>query len=127
VQDGRRAAVAALDTAFVHAADTHWFRWSAIRAARATALLESAGRPLVPRLEAMLADPGQAPAAVLALVAVADPGTLDRPTLAGIMLTSAEGEADAQGACDALLALGGDALTPDHEHRSPNSRNGTCA
>jgi hypothetical protein len=43
-RDGRRAAVAALDTVFVHAADTHWFRWSAIRAARATALLETRGR-----------------------------------------------------------------------------------
>ncbi|MCX4760272.1 HEAT repeat domain-containing protein [Streptomyces sp. NBC_01275] len=109
--------VPVLDSVFVRAAGSVWFRWSAIRAARAAALLGPAGRPLVPRLEALLADPEQAPTAVLALVAVADPDTLDRPALAGVVLTSAEQEADAQGACDALLALGGGALTADHARR----------
>lgn len=66
-------AVPVLDSVFARAAGQYWFRWNAIRAARATALLGPAGRPLVPRLEALLADPEQAPVAVLALIAVAEP------------------------------------------------------
>jgi hypothetical protein len=54
---------------------------------------------------------------VLALVAVADPDTLDRPVLADTVLTSAEQEAGALEACDALLALGADALSADHVRR----------
>nr|WP_134655874.1 hypothetical protein [Streptomyces sp. H23] len=82
-----------------------------------TALLGPAGRPLAARLEAALNDPVQAPAAVLALTAVAEPASLDRTTLAEAALQSAESDADPAGACDALEALGPDALTNDHARR----------
>ncbi|WP_406082244.1 hypothetical protein OG468_33650 [Streptomyces zaomyceticus] len=110
-------AVPVLDSVFARAAGQYWFRWNAIRAARATALLGPAGRPLVPRLEALLADPEQAPVAVLALIAVAEPSSLDRRALADIVLTSAEQGASAPEACDALEALGATALAPDHIRR----------
>ncbi|MFD3453303.1 hypothetical protein ACFWVC_14100 [Streptomyces sp. NPDC058691] len=111
------AVVPVLDTVLARAAGHAWSRWTAVRAARAAALLGPAGRPLVPRLEALLDDPQQAPAAVLALLAVADPDSLDRAALAGAALSSAEWDADAEGACGALEALGADALTPDHIRR----------
>ncbi|GHG18004.1 hypothetical protein [Streptomyces zaomyceticus] len=110
-------AVPVLDSVFARAAGRYWFRRNALRAARAAALLGPAGRPLVPRLEALLADPQQAPVAVLALIAVAEPGSLDRRALAGAVLTSAEQGASAPEACDALEALGATALTPDHVRR----------
>ncbi|MGW0701186.1 HEAT repeat domain-containing protein [Streptomyces sp. NPDC002867] len=109
--------VAVLDSVFARASGEYWFRWTAIRAARAAALLGPAGRPLVPRLTALLDEPAQAPAAVLALAAVAGPDTLDRPALADTVLSSAEQEAGALEACDALLALGADALSADHVRR----------
>ncbi|PPS91484.1 hypothetical protein [Streptomyces sp. MH60] len=59
----------------------------------------------------------QAPAAVLALTAVAEPPSLDRTALAEAALRSAESDADPAGACDALEALGLDALTDDHARR----------
>ncbi|WP_328489720.1 hypothetical protein [Streptomyces zaomyceticus] len=110
-------AVPVLDSVFARAAGRYWFRRNALRAARAAALLGPAGRPLVPRLEALLADPEQAPVAVLALIAVAEPGSLDHRALADTVLTSAEQGASAPEACDALEALGATALTPDHVRR----------
>ncbi|MGC0380211.1 hypothetical protein [Streptomyces sp. SAI-129] len=73
--------VAVLDSVLARAEDP-WSRWSVVRAARTTALLGSAGRPLAARLEAALKGPVQAPAAVLALTAVAEPASLDRNALA---------------------------------------------
>ncbi|OXY85262.1 hypothetical protein BEK98_45860 [Streptomyces diastatochromogenes] len=107
-------AVAVLDSVFARAAQNPWSRWSVVRAARTTALLGPAGRPLAQRLEAALDDPAQAPAAVVALTAVAEPAALDRTALAAAALRSAELDADPSGACDALEALGSDALTSDH-------------
>jgi hypothetical protein len=106
-----------LDSVFARAAGERWFRWSAIRAARVAALLGPVGRPLVPRLEALLKDPEQVPAAVLALVAAAEEGALDRRSLADLVLAAAEQEANALEACDALEVLGVDALTADHLRR----------
>ncbi len=51
--------------------DGLWRRWTFVRAAEAAAGLGPAGRPLVPVLKALLADPEQVPSAVLALRAVA--------------------------------------------------------
>ncbi|MGW2987562.1 hypothetical protein [Streptomyces goshikiensis] len=109
--------VAVLDSVFARAEQNPWSRWSVVRAARATALLGRAGRPLAARLEAALDDPAQASAAVLALTAVGEPASLDRTALAEAALRSAEQDADPGGACDALEALGPDALTGDHERR----------
>lgn len=109
--------VAALDSVFERAGQNPWSRWSVVRAARTTALLGPAGRPLATRLEAALDDPAQVPAAVLALTAVAEPASLDRTALAEASLRAAESDADPTGACDALEALGPDALTGDHVRR----------
>ncbi|WP_327359934.1 hypothetical protein [Streptomyces sp. NBC_01296] len=109
--------VAVLDSVFARAEQNPWSRWSVVRAARTTVLLGSAGRPLAARLEAALDDPAQAPAAVLALTAVAEPASLDRTALAEAALRSAESDADPTGACDALEALGPEALTGDHARR----------
>ncbi|MFF2205818.1 hypothetical protein [Streptomyces sp. NPDC058145] len=87
------------------------------RAARTTALLGPAARPLAARLKAALDDPAQAPAAVVALTAVTGPDALDRTALAAAALRSAEVDADPAGACDTLEALGADALTADHLRR----------
>lgn len=103
--------VAVLDSVFARAEQNPWSRWSVVRAARTTSLLGPAGRPLAIRLEAALDDPVQAPAAVLALTAVAEPASLDRRALAEAALRSAESDADPMSACDALEALGPDALT----------------
>jgi hypothetical protein len=112
-----RSVVPVLDSVFVRAAGERWFRWSAIRAARAAASLGPEGRPLVPRLETLLTNPEQVPAAVLALVAVAERGALDRRSLADLVLAAAEQAANALEACDALEALGADVLTADHWRR----------
>ncbi|MDQ0842618.1 HEAT repeat domain-containing protein [Streptomyces sp. V1I6] len=112
-----RTVVPVLDSVFARAAGERWFRWSAIRAARAAALLGPVGRPLVPRLEALLKDPEQVPAAVLALVVVAEEGALDHRSLADLVLAAAEQEANALEACDALEVLGVDALTAEHLRR----------
>ncbi|MER8235673.1 hypothetical protein [Streptomyces sp. NPDC094049] len=109
--------VAVLASVFDRAAQSQWTRWSVARAARAAALLGPAGRSLTARLEAALDDSVQAPAAVLALVAVADPAALDHASLAAAALASAESDADPVGACDALQALGGAALNGDHLRR----------
>ncbi|MGW7052922.1 hypothetical protein [Streptomyces sp. NPDC054887] len=111
------AVVAVLDSVFARAEQNPWSRWSVVRTARTTALLGPAGRPLAARLEASLDDPAQAPAAVLALTAVAEPGSLDRTALAEAALRSAASDADPMGTCDALEALGPDALTEDHVRR----------
>ncbi|GAA4932145.1 HEAT repeat domain-containing protein [Streptomyces coeruleoprunus] len=108
-------AVRVLDSVLARATGEMWFRWSAIRAARAAALLGPSGRPLVPRLAALLDDPERAPSAILALLAVADPATLDAADLAGIAVRSAESEPLT--ACEALEALGPAALSPDHVRR----------
>ncbi|MEU6343643.1 hypothetical protein ABZ883_22190 [Streptomyces sp. NPDC046977] len=111
------AVLPVLETVFSRTAGNPWYRWTAVRAARAAAVLGPAGRPLVPRLASLLDDPDAAPAAVLALLSVAEPGSLDRSALAGAALRSAEHDADAAGACEALEALGAGALTPDHIRR----------
>jgi hypothetical protein len=110
-------AAAVLDSVFARAEQSPWSRWSVARAARTTALLGPAARPLAARLEAALDDPVSAPAAVLALAAVAEPGSLDRTALAAAALRSAEADADPAGAIDALEALGPDVLTGDHLRR----------
>ncbi|MET8826279.1 hypothetical protein ABZX40_34570 [Streptomyces sp. NPDC004610] len=109
--------VAVLDSVFARAEQLPWSRWSVVRAARAAALLGGAGRALTARLEAALDDPTQAPAAVLALRAVAEPASLDRAALAETALRSAESDADPVGACDALEALGPVVLNGDHAGR----------
>ncbi|MFF8829412.1 hypothetical protein [Streptomyces sp. NPDC015131] len=116
-------AVTILDSVFARAEGDTWSRWSVVRAAHAAALLGPAGRPLVPRLEAALREPEQAPAAVVALLAVAEPAAPDRTALAEAALRSAELDADPTGACDALEALvaletlGEAALTADQWQR----------
>jgi hypothetical protein len=114
VTEDAAAVVAALDSVFARAEQNPWSQWSAVRAARTTALLGPAGRPLTSRLETLLDDPVQVPAAVLALTAVAESASLDRAALAAAVLRSAEQEADPMGSCDALEALGAAALTADH-------------
>ncbi|GAA2325483.1 hypothetical protein OKJ48_00490 [Streptomyces kunmingensis] len=109
--------VAVLDSVFARAERNSWSRWSVVRAARTTALLGPAGRSLAARLEATLDDPAQAPAAVLALTAVAEPASLNRASLAEAALRSAESDADPTGACDALEALGPDTLTGEQVRR----------
>ncbi|MFJ4006678.1 hypothetical protein ACIPWL_24950 [Streptomyces sp. NPDC090023] len=109
--------IAVLDSVFTRAGRNAWSRWSVVRAARAAALLGPAGRPLVPRLTAVLEEPAQAPAAVLALLAVADPTSLDRTALTEAALRSAESDADALAACDALEALGTTGMTGEHLRR----------
>ncbi|MER7519940.1 HEAT repeat domain-containing protein [Streptomyces sp. NPDC126499] len=109
--------VAALDSVFARAESGPWTRWAVVRAARATALLGPAGRPLTGRLEALLDDPVRVPAAALALVSVADPAALDRTALAEAVLRSAERAADPDGACDALHALGRAALSAEQLRR----------
>ncbi|MGW1890828.1 HEAT repeat domain-containing protein [Streptomyces sp. NPDC002004] len=106
--------VPALESVLVRAGGSPWFRWSAMRAARTAALLGPAGRPLVARLEELLGDPEQVPVAVLALVAVTGPETLDRSALAGAVLGSVRNGAAPMEVCDALEALGPGALTPGH-------------
>ncbi|XDO64380.1 hypothetical protein HEP84_57360 [Streptomyces sp. RLB1-33] len=117
VTEDAAAVVAALDSVFVRAERNSWSQWSTVRAARTTALLGRAGRPLTSRLQPLLDNPVQAPAAVLALTAMAEPASLDRTALAAAVLRSAEQEADPTGACDALEALGVAALTADHLRR----------
>ncbi|GGS21754.1 hypothetical protein GCM10010205_59460 [Streptomyces nojiriensis] len=109
--------VAVLDSVFARAEQNPWSRWSVVRAARAAVLLGPAGRPLAARLEAALDDPARAPAAVLALTAMGEPASLDRTALAEAALRSAESDADPAGACDALEALGPDALTGGQTRR----------
>ncbi|MFI8347645.1 hypothetical protein [Streptomyces sp. NPDC085596] len=109
--------IAVLDSVFTRAEHNTWSRWSVVRAARAAALLGPAGHPLVPRLTAVLDHPAQAPAAVLALLAVAEPASLDRAALTEAALRSAESDADAVGACDALEALGATDMTGEHLRR----------
>ncbi|MEU5743530.1 hypothetical protein ABZ784_36820 [Streptomyces tendae] len=105
------------DSVFARAEQNPWSRWSVVRAARTAVLLGPAGRPLAARLEAALNDPVQAPAAVLALTAVAEPASPDRTTLAEAALRSGQSDADPAGACDALEALGPEALADGHARR----------
>ncbi|MYZ37940.1 hypothetical protein GT002_23230, partial [Streptomyces sp. SID4917] len=91
-------------------AESEWMRWTAVRAAKAAALLGPAAASLCPALERGLAVPERAPAMVLALLAV-DPSGRDRTDLADAALTSAERHADAMGALDALAALGPENLS----------------
>ncbi|MFF3504707.1 hypothetical protein [Streptomyces sp. NPDC003247] len=106
--------LSALDSVFARAAQSPWHRWSAVRAARVTALLGAAGRPLTPRLEPLLDDPVQVSAAALALVAVAEPSAPDRAALAAAVVEAAGRGADATAVCEALEALGADALPATH-------------
>lgn len=98
------------------AVEPAWMRWTFIRAARAAALIGEPARRLVPALEGLLADRQQTPAAVLALHAIA-PESLDAPRLAGLLLDSAEADAEPVTAIEALVALGPTALTDDHLSR----------
>ncbi|MFE1960586.1 hypothetical protein [Streptomyces sp. NPDC059479] len=97
-------------------AESEWMRWTAVRAAKAAALLGPAAASLRPALERGLAVPERAPAMVLALLAV-DPSGRDRTDLADAALTSAERHADAMGALDALAALGPENLSRPHLDR----------
>ncbi|MFF2194406.1 hypothetical protein [Streptomyces sp. NPDC058157] len=118
------AVVAVLDSVFARAEQNPWSRWSVVRAARVMVLLGPAGRALAARLEAALDDPAQAPAAVLALTAVGEPASLDRTALAEAALRSAESDADPEGACDALEALGPHTLTGGQTRRLAALANG---
>ncbi|RSS64651.1 hypothetical protein EF912_01940 [Streptomyces sp. WAC07061] len=109
--------VPVLASVFDRSGGRQWFHWTTARAARAIAVLGPAGRPLTARLDALLADPAQAPSAVLGLLAVADPADLDHARLAEAALHSAETRADLTGACDALRALDAGALTPEQHGR----------
>ncbi|QNS02810.1 HEAT repeat domain-containing protein [Streptomyces xanthii] len=111
-------AVAVLDSVLTRAADNAWARWTVVRAARAARSLGPAARPLAPHLEAALDDPVRAPAAAAALAAAAGPGSPARDALAEAALRSAELGADPDGACEALEALGRDALTPGQVRRA---------
>ncbi|MFF1743837.1 hypothetical protein [Streptomyces mirabilis] len=111
VTEDAGAVVAALDSVFARAEQNSWSQWSAVRAARTTALLGRAGRPLTARLKTLLDNPVKVSAAVLALTAVAEPASLDRTALAATVMRPAEQEADPTGAWDALEALGVAALT----------------
>ncbi|WP_246212814.1 hypothetical protein [Streptomyces abyssomicinicus] len=113
VEGDTATAVAVLDSVLARTADDPWACWTAGRAARAAARTGPAGRPLTARLEALLTDPGRTPAAVLALCAVADPATLDRPALASAVLEAAEQDADPTGALDVLEVMGIGALPAD--------------
>ncbi|MFF3748894.1 hypothetical protein ACFYYH_00305 [Streptomyces sp. NPDC002018] len=103
-------------TRVLEEADSDWARWTLVRAARAAALLGPAAAPLRPALEEALDDPVLAPSAVLALLSV-DPSGLDRAHLADAALISAESDADAMGALDALAALGPGTLSRPHLDR----------
>ncbi|MEU9446109.1 hypothetical protein AB0D42_35660 [Streptomyces sp. NPDC048304] len=94
-----------------------WHRWTVVRAIRAAALLGAAARPLIPRLEQLLADPEAAPAATLALLAITDPDVVGLGRLAEAALHSAESRADVSGACEALQALGATALSTQQRLR----------
>ncbi|MER5931366.1 hypothetical protein [Streptomyces sp. NPDC002054] len=102
-------AVAVLDRVLGAARAQPWFCWTAIRAARCAATMGPAARPLRARFEEMAADPEQAPAAVLALLATGSPG-LDRAALAEAVLAAAEWG----GGEEALTAL--TALGPSPQH-----------
>ncbi|GGV49714.1 hypothetical protein GCM10010495_79390 [Kitasatospora herbaricolor] len=94
-----------------------WYRWTVVRALRAAALLGAGARLLIPRVEQLLADPEKAPAAALALLAVAGPDAVDPVRLAEAALHSAETGADVPGACEALQALGATALSVHQRRR----------
>lgn len=94
-----------------------WYRWTVVHAVRAAALLGASARPLVPRLERLLADPEKAPAAVLALLAVTGPGAAGPGRLAEAALRAAEAGGDVAGACEALRALGATALSAEQRLR----------
>ncbi|WP_260988211.1 HEAT repeat domain-containing protein [Streptomyces sp. CFMR 7] len=96
--------------------DGLWRRWTFVRAAEAAAGLGPAGRPLVPVLKGLLADPEQVPSAVLALRAVA-PDALDTDRSAGLLLDAAEAGAAPAEAVEALVALGVDTLSDEHRDR----------
>jgi hypothetical protein len=110
-------AVRVLDSVLARTLSMRWAQWQAVRAARAAALLGPAGRPLVPRLLRLLEIPEAAPDAVLALTAVAEPGSLDTAALADRALDAAEHGLNALEACDALLAVGPAALDPVRRRR----------
>ncbi|MDF6017960.1 hypothetical protein [Streptomyces sp. JH34] len=93
-----------------------WMRWTVSRAARVAVQLGDEGRPLTEELLRLLPDPHQTPVVVRALCAVA-PETLDGPEAAGLLLASAEMDADPFTALDALLGLGPAAMTAEHRRR----------
>ncbi|WKV75973.1 hypothetical protein AW27_033335 [Streptomyces sp. PCS3-D2] len=94
--------VPVLASVFDRSEGQQWSHWTTARAAREIAVLGPDGRPLTDRLHTLLEDPAQAPSAVLGLLAVADPTSLDRTRLAEAALHSAETGADLKGASDAL-------------------------
>ncbi|MFF3458946.1 HEAT repeat domain-containing protein [Streptomyces sp. NPDC002730] len=108
-------AVPVLAGVLSEAADSPWTRWSARHASRAAAELGPEAHALAPALEGLLDDPDQSPAAILALLALGH--DLDRTRAAGLLLDSAERNADPETALDALLALGPEALTPESRAR----------
>ncbi|MFF1421523.1 hypothetical protein [Streptomyces sp. NPDC058280] len=93
-----------------------WMRWTAVRAARAAALLGPAAAALRPALERGLEQPDQTPSMALALLATV-PATQNRTRLADLVLASAEDDADPMGAVEALAVLGPEQLSEAHLHR----------
>ncbi|MFF2078432.1 HEAT repeat domain-containing protein [Kitasatospora sp. NPDC058162] len=111
------AALRILESVLDRCGEQTWFRWTVLRAVQAAALLGPAARPLVPRLAGLLGDPEQAPTAVLALLRIADPDTLDRGRLAEAALDAVDAGFDPGCACEALHALGSAALSSAQRRR----------
>ncbi len=101
--------VEVLGGVLAEASDGMWTRRPMRQASRAAAELGPTARALTPALESLLGDPEQAPCAILALLAI--DGDLDRTRAADLLLTSAERQADADTALEALSALGPRALS----------------
>ncbi|MEO3974494.1 hypothetical protein [Streptomyces sp. CAU 1734] len=81
-------------------------------AVRAAARIGPAARPLAPALESLLDRPDHAPAAILALRDIGR--ALDPSRAAGLLLLSAECQADPITALEALRGLGPGVLTREH-------------
>ncbi|MFD4659725.1 hypothetical protein ACFWP2_29330 [Kitasatospora sp. NPDC058444] len=95
------------------AGSRQWCHWPVTAALRAAASLGGAGQDLIPRLEALLGDPGNAAGAARALLDIADPDTVDLGRLARAALHAVETGADVTGGCEALHALGAAARDTD--------------
>ncbi|MFF9688385.1 hypothetical protein [Streptomyces sp. NPDC014623] len=113
---GRAEEVVPLLRGVLEETELSWMRWTVARAARVTALLGGEGRPLTEALWKLLPDPLRSPAIVIALRAVA-PETLDVRMAAGLLLDSAEQDADPFTALDALQELGPTAMAGGHRRR----------
>ncbi|MGW2376986.1 hypothetical protein [Kitasatospora sp. NPDC001683] len=111
IEGDAEEAMRILGSVLDRAGDQMWFRWTVLRAVEAAALLGPAARPLVPRLEELLAKPGKAPAAVLALLRITDPDSAELGQFAEIALDSIDAGFAVDDACEALREIGADALS----------------